>query len=306
MSGAHGFRGDPLGGEYYETGERTTARRGDANGETRIMGYLEKLFVSEVAQADTASKVAGLLKPPQWVPSHVVTAGAYSITYEYQTEIRFGAALYTVTIAGPMGSAISRQLGKYPVFAPRSPYQERLGWYAFVEWRGDLSGQGSSAINVFDLALGKALTSQVMKSASFIGWRGGTSSEYLVQEHVANRCSDWIACDARTGKKRLLFHGGYEGHISADGRYLIVLHTRVEVFVALIAIESGTVLDLKTAAEFQSYAPKVTGLDTVSFDPQATCLTSMLNWTRTDFQANKVAFEKMITITVSSEAEPRS
>jgi hypothetical protein len=267
------------------------------------MGYLEKLVVSEVSQADTASKVAGLLKPPQWIPSHVVTAGAYSITYDYQTEIRFGAALYTVTIVGPTGSTISRQLGKHPVLAPRSPYQERLGWYAFVEWRGDLSGQGSSAISVFDLALGKAMTSQVMKSAAFIGWRGGASSEYLVQEHVANRCSDWLACDARTGKKRLLFHGGYEGHISADGRYLIVVHTRVEVFVALIAIDAGTVLDLKTAVEFQSYAPKVTGLDTVSFDPQATCLTSMLNWTRTDFQTNEVTFEKMITITVSSEAE---
>jgi hypothetical protein len=44
-----------------------------------------------------------------------------------------------------------------------------------------------------------------------------------------------------------LFNGGHEGHIPADGRYLIVLHTREEVFVALIAIDSGTVLDLKKA-----------------------------------------------------------
>ena len=87
---------------------------------------------------------------------------------------------------------------------------------------------------------------------------------------------------------------------------MIVLHTRAEVFVALIAIDSGTVLDLKTAAEFQGYALKVTGLDTVSFDPQAARLTSMLNWTRTDYQTNEVTFEKMITITVSSEAEPGS
>ena len=127
-----------------------------------------------------------------------------------------------------------------------------------------------------------------------------------MQEHIANRCSDWFACDARSGKKRLLFHEGYEGHISADGSCLIVLHTRDEVFVALIAIDSGTVLDLKTAAEFQGYALKVAGLDTVSFDPEATCLTSMLNWTRTDYQTNEVTFEKMITITASSEAEPGS
>jgi hypothetical protein len=267
------------------------------------MRYLEKLIVSEVPRADAASKVAGLLNPPQRMPSQVVTAGAHSITYDYQTDIRFGAALYSVTIAGPTGSAISRQL-EYPVLAPGSPYQEKLGWYAFVEWRGDLRGQGSSVVSVFDLALGKAVTSQIMKSAAHIGWRGGASSEYIVQEHVANRYSNWFACDARTGEKRLLFQGGYEGHISADGRYLIVLHTREDVFVALIAIDSGTVLDIKKAAAFQSCAPKVTGLDTVSFDPQTTRLTSMLNWTRTDYQTREVTFEKMIAITVGSEAEP--
>ena len=65
------------------------------------MGVREELFVSEVAQADTASTVAGLLIPPEWFPSHVVTAGPYSITYHYQTEMRFGPALYTVTIVGP-------------------------------------------------------------------------------------------------------------------------------------------------------------------------------------------------------------
>ncbi len=265
------------------------------------MGYLEKLVVTEISQAEATSIVAALLKPPQWIPSHVITAGAYSITYDNQTEIRFGAALYSVTIAGPAGSAISTRL-KYPVLAPRSPYQEKLGWYAFVEWRGDLAGQGFSAVIVFDLARGKALNSQVMKSASFTGWRGGASSEYLVQEHVANRYSRWFACDARTGNKRLLFHGGYEGHISADGKYLIVLHTREEVFVALIAIDTGTVLDIKKFSEFQSYVLKVTGLDTVGFDSQATRLTSMLNWTRTDYQTKEVKLEKMIAIIDSSEA----
>jgi len=271
------------------------------------MGHLKKLVLREVLQPDAVSKASGLLIPPQWpITSQVVTAGAHSITYDYQTEIRFGPPLFKVAIAGPMGGAVSKKLGKYPVLAPKSPYHSGLGWYAFVEWRGDLSGQGSSAISIFDLGLGKAVSSQVTKSVAFIGWRGGASTEYIAQEHVANRCSDWFACDARSGKKRLLFHGGYEGHVSADGRYLIVLHTREEVFVALIAIDSGTVLDLKTATELQSYALKVAGLDTVSFDPQATRLTSMLNWTKTDYQTNEVTFEKMITITASSEAEPGS
>jgi hypothetical protein len=270
------------------------------------MGYLGKLVVREVPQADAFSKVAGLLKPPQWITSDVVTAGAHSISYEYQSEIRFGPALYSPTIVGPMGHAISRQLSKHPVLAPKSPYQSGLGWYAFVEWRGDLAGQGSSAISIFDLARGTLVATQIMKSAGFVGWRGGVSSEYIVQEYVANRCSDWFACDAQTGKKRLLFHGGYEGHISADGRYLLVLHTRTDVFVALISIASGRVLDRKEATDFQSYVQKVTGLDTISFDPQATRLTSMLNWTRTDFQTNQVTFGRLITIEVGNEAEPGS
>ena len=91
-----------------------------------------------------------------------------------------------------------------------------------------------------------------------------------------------------------------------DGRHLVVLHTRTEVFAALISIDSGSVLDLKNAADFQRYVQNVTGLDTISFDPQATRLTSMLNWTRTDFQTNQVTFEKLITIEISSEVEPAS
>ena len=270
------------------------------------MGQVKKLVLREVSQTDAVSKAAGFLHPLQEIEPRVIAAGAYSITYEYQTEIRFGPPLFSVTIAGPIGDAVSEKLGKYPVMVPRSPYNSELGWYAFVEWRGDLNGQGSSAMSVFDLAHGKAVNSQVMKSVSFTGWRGGASAEYIVQEYVAHRCSDWFACDARTGKKRLLFQGGYEGHISADGRYLMVIHTRAEVFVALIAIDSGAVLDLKTASAFQGYVTKVIGLDTVSFDPQAARLTSMLNFTRADYRTGEVAFEKMITITVGCEAEPGS
>jgi hypothetical protein len=48
-----------------------------------IMGYLGKLVVREVPQADAFSKVAGLLKPPQEITSDVVRAGAHSISYEY-------------------------------------------------------------------------------------------------------------------------------------------------------------------------------------------------------------------------------
>jgi hypothetical protein len=168
------------------------------------------------------------------------------------------------------------------------------------------SGAGLFCGKYFDLARGTLVATQIMKSAGFVGWRGGASSEYIVQEYLTNRCSDWFACDAQTGKKRLLFHGGYEGHISADGRYLLVLHTRTEVFVALISIDSSRVLDRKEATDFQNYVQKVTGLDTVRFDPQATRLTSMLNWTRTDFQTNQVTFEKLITIEVGNETQPGS
>jgi len=270
------------------------------------MGYAEKLVVREAPRADAASIVDGLLKPPQWIASQVVIAGSHSIIYDYQSEMRFGPPLYHATIVDPSGSAISGQLGKHLVLGPKSPYQSTLGWYAFVEWRGDLNGQGSSAIRVLDLELGRIVTTQVMKSADFVGWRGGLSSEYIVQEYVANRLSDWFACDVRTGKRRPLFHGGYEGYISADGRYLLVLHTRAEVFVAPVSIESGYVLDLKKAADFQSYVQKATGLDTVSFDAEAARLTSMLNWTKTDYQAGQIIFEKLITIEVRNEAEAAS
>ena len=279
------------------------------------MGYAAKLVVREVSPADAVSKVAVLLKPPQRIPPPVVTAGAHSISYSYHSEIRFGPALYSATVVGPMGSAISRQLDNRLFLAPRSPYQLRLGLYAFAEWRGDLGGQGSSVVRIFDLAVGELVASQVMKFADFVGWRGGISGEYIVQEYGLNQSSDWWACDARAGgilsrhlwkTKRLLFRGGFEGHISADGNYLLVLRTRADVFVALISIDSALVLDLKKAADFLSYVHNVIGLDTVSFDPQSICLTSMLNWANTDYQASRVTFEKLITIEVGAGTKPGS
>jgi hypothetical protein len=266
------------------------------------MGHVERLIVREVPEADAISKVAGLLKLPTWIQSRVVTAGTHSITYVHQSEILLDLELFTATAVGPFGRAISRQLGKRPVFAPRSPYQSGLGWYAFVECRRDKSSWRFSAVIIFDLASGEIVGTQQMKYAGFLGWRGGASREYIVQDYDKPHCSNWFACDARTGERRLLFHGGYEGRVSADGRYLLVLHTRAEVFVALISIDSGSVLDLKQAADFQSYVPRVMGLDTVSFDPQPTCLTSMLNWTVTDYQTNQIAYEKLVTIEVGTDA----
>jgi len=268
------------------------------------MQCAERLVVKEVLQADTGPQLARLLEPPQWISSHVVTAGAHSIRYDYQSEIRFGPALYAATVVGPRDTSLSKEVGKYPVFAPKSPYQAALGWYAFVEWRGELGGRGSSAIKVLDLSGGKIVATHVAGFVGFVGWRGGTSSECIFQEYEGNRSSRWLAFDAQRGKTRLLFRGGYEGHISADGRYLIVLRTRAEVFVALISIDFASVLDLKEATDFQSYVQNVTGVDTVSFDSQTARLTTMLNWAGTDYQTNQIRFEKLITIEVSHEAEP--
>lgn len=268
------------------------------------MSSTEGLIINEVPREDAVAQLTGLLESPQRIASHVVSAGAHSIRYDRQSEIRFGPALYRATVEGPMGCAISSGLQKYPVLAPKSPHQADLGWFAFLEWRGDLNGRGSSAVRVFDLGLGKLVATHILESAGFVGWRGGRSRECIVQLYESNRCSRWFALDARTGRKRLLFRGGYEGHVSADGRYLLVLHTRAEVFVALIAIESGEVLDLKRAVNFQSYVQIVTGLDTVRFDPQATRLTSMLNWAKTDYQIGRVDFEKLITIEVGKVALP--
>ena len=146
--------------------------------------------------------------------------------------------------------------------APRSPHHPGLGLYAFVEWRGDPGGQGSSRVWIIDLRVGKVVATQAWKSADFVGWRGGMSSEYVVQEYGGDRSSNWFACDPSAGrlfsrhlwsKKRLLFQGGSEGYISGNGKYLLVLRTRAEVFIALISIDSGRVLDLKKAGISQDY-----------------------------------------------------
>jgi hypothetical protein len=181
--------------------------------------------------------------------------------------------------------------------------------YAFTEWRGNPSGEGSSAVRIFDLELGRVVATQTAKSASFAGWRGSVSSEYIGQAYGANQSSDWLVCEARGTflrdlwkKKRLLFRGGYEGYISADGRYLVVLRGRGEIFVALIAIDSGTVLDLKKAVDFEEFVPNASGLDTVSFDPEATRLAAMLNWKTADYQTKQVVFEKLVTIEIGNDA----
>jgi hypothetical protein len=267
----------------------------------RLDVRMAKLHLRELPRGDALSRVSHFLKRPTWNPSLVIPTGAHSVRYEYQSEIRFGPALYRATVVGPAGSAISRQLETCPVFAPRSAYHPELDWYAFVEWRGDVSGQGSSAIRIVDLARGEVLSTRKTGFAHFVGWRGSDFRKYVFQEYDSSRLSHWLTCDANTGKKRVLFRGGHEGHISADGKHLLVLHTRKEVFAALVAIDSASVLDKKQAADFENYVQKATGLDTVSFDALAPRLISMLNWTSTDYQTGDVIFEKLITIEVTNE-----
>ena len=273
---------------------------------------MEKLVVKEVPQPDAAAQVASFLNLPQTDRPQVVAAGAHSIRYERQGDIRFGPALYSATATGPRGDGISGALSKYPVLAPKSPYQSALGLYAFTEIRGNANGEFSSAVRIFDLELGRVVATQTARSAEFLGWRGGGSSEYIVQAYGANQSPDWFACEARGNflrnlwkKNRFLFRGGYEGHVSADGRHLLVLDGRSEVFVALIAIDSGTVLDLKKAADFEEFVPNASALDTVRFDPDATRLTVMLNWKTTDYQANQVVFEKLVAIEIGNGASWR-
>ena len=257
-----------------------------------------RLIIKEISKADAASKVTS--SELRWNTSLVIAAGAHSVRYDYESEIRFGPTLYRVTISGPMERPLSMQLGSYPVFAPKSPYQSELDWYAFVEWCGVVNGQGSCVIRTVDLSCG-AVSAHKMSFVAFVGWRSGTSGEYVIQEYVTNRLSHWLACNARTGKKRLLFRGGYEGHVSADGRYLLVLNGRADVFVALVSIDDARVLDLRQAKDLQAYVQNVTALDTVSFDAVAARLTSMLNWTRTDYQTGEKIYEKLITLEVTTE-----
>ena len=277
------------------------------------MDSMPKLVLQDVSQLEASSDIMGLLKRPHGTPSQIVTAEGHTITYNHQSEIRLGPALYSATIVGPVGDAISKKLDNHLFLAPRSPHHPELGMYALVEWLGDSNGHGSSIVWIVDLRVGKVVTTQAAQSADFVGWRGGISREYIIQEYGGDRSSNWFACDPQAGKlfarhlwnrKRLLFHGGFEGYVSGNGKYLLVLRTRAEVFVALICIESGRVLDLKKAGDFQNYVEDVSGLETSRFDPLLNRLTSMLNWTKTDYQTGKVTFEKLITIEVSGGAEP--
>jgi hypothetical protein len=83
---------------------------------------------------------------------------------------------------------------------------------------------------------------------------------------------------------------------------LFILRGRGEVFVALIAIDSGTMLDRKNATDFQRFVQNASGLDTVSFDPEAARLTAMLNWKTTNYQTNRVEFEKLVAIEIGNDA----
>ena len=187
-------------------------------------------------RADATAECGGFLTPP---PSRVITAGGSVITYDYQTELPFGPPLYSATIAGPMASAISTKLRKRMLFAPRAPHQPHLGWYAFAEWRGNSGGRGATAISIVDLTVGEIVATRKMHFGSFLR-------------------------DAKTGNERLLFSGGIEGHLSADEKHLFVIHTRADVFVALVSIDSGAVVDRKEAADFQCYVQEMNGLDPVA------------------------------------------
>jgi hypothetical protein len=80
------------------------------------VGCARSLAVRRVSEADALGIVAPLLAQPTWTPSLVFEAGVHSVRYDYSGEIRFGPPLYTATVDGPVSSAVSANLGNFPVF----------------------------------------------------------------------------------------------------------------------------------------------------------------------------------------------
>ncbi len=260
------------------------------------------LNLRDATLAENTSASATLLAAAVWPVSQEIVAGRHTFRYNYSSEIRFGPALFSVEVEGPNGETLSKWLNRYPLLAPRAPWQSELGWFALVEWRGDILGHGSSAVTVIDLERGERVSTQVLKPGSFQGWISSKSREYLIQEFVDRNSCDWFATDARTGAKRFLFRGGFEGYVSGCGAYLIAVRMQNPPEIALVSIGEAQVLDTKNAADFRMFAPDALRVDTVSFDPALVRLVCMLNWSKTDLRTGTAEYERLIAAEIADAA----
>jgi hypothetical protein len=186
------------------------------------------------------------------------------------------------------------------LFLVNYAYTVELNRYAFNEWRGTLSGVGTSRVHVFDLNSGKRAARYDGKHVILIGWRKD-SPEFVAQQPNSNRTSDWYAYSGVRRRRRLLLKGGkggQQGYMSSDGRYLLVVSPG-ELAGTLVDVETGRVLDSKSAKDFRAFACNAKNLVTIKFDADAPRLIRALNYSSMDHGSQTVDFEKALAIEIS-------
>lgn len=256
-----------------------------------------KLQIQEFLTGDGPSEARRLLQ--QSVQrTKVVNAGRYTITYKYDSEIRFGPPLYRITVDGPGGDAISRMLSQQRFFQSASPYHPDRHWLGIAEWRRNCKG-GSTLLKIIDLDRGVIISKRKLRFAFFQSWRGGDSCEYVIHDLGDGSNSRWLAVNAKDNRIREIYSGLVEGHVTADGKFLIAMQGLSPVSLALVGIGSTRIIDQLQAADFHPFTDKSPTLYTLDFDAASARLTCMLNCTTFNPGSGDAKFEKLITIHVS-------
>lgn len=229
------------------------------------------LEIQELAQEQLEQIL--LDKQSQAKSQFELPAGGHTIIYAQQAKM---PDHFRVKVSGPFGAKISNYLSERNLLYTAGAYNPVTNWYLFEE-----RGASNNTFHIFDLASGSVAT-YAHPAIKFQGWRP-YFAEFIFRDASTLGTYSWFAHDLQTGKTRCLFVGGSQAYISADGHFLIVT-TPQEIFVALIELEIGKLIDRKLKRDLQALVEKPTNIKIVHFKPETPALFGFINWSETGYE----------------------
>jgi len=198
------------------------------------------------------------------------------IFYEPVSPCESAVDTYRVRVVGPHGEDISNYLQSRSWLYRGDPFNAALNWYVFEE-----AGPEAVTFHIVDLASGKVALFQ-HADIIFSFWYTGTSE--LVYHDISRLNVDsWFGFDVATGKSRCFFVGGETAYLVLNGQFMLVVASAV-LFVALVEMSLGKMVARVLPGDFANFAPHLTRLKILHFDPEISTLYLLLAQAGTEFE----------------------
>jgi hypothetical protein len=227
----------------------------------------------------------------------VVEACGHVFTYQIKGELRFGPPYFGLQVKGPHAKKLNKVLKDKDMFYSGCPYDGSSLY--FFEEAADYD-RLRRRITVYDLKTGRKSGSVELDFTHPWGWRPG-SDELALQSWGDNSWKIWRVRSRKVDRIEHLHQGCSEGHISADGRFMIINETGIPLIVLLDLSKREKIHEL-TKKDFKIFVPRPQTINPLIFDPRAVSMDVIINWSYSHRGSGKLNYESAVRISIDKDA----